>query len=103
VSAKRRRFELADEQIAIDRLVRGEIGHRRELGQPALGGRGSCRPAGDAQVRPAVVVAVLADGRGERRVEAEELGKEGLDAVAEVGHVGESKGVRLVRRARLPV
>ena len=71
-------LELADEQVAVDRLVGRQTGHRSELGEPAIAERQSLGPAGGGQVRPAVVVRVLT-GRGrEGRIEPEELGQEGV-------------------------
>ena len=81
-----RRFELADEQVAVDRLVGREVRHRGELGQPPLRERRTLRAPRGRQVRPSIVVPVLADRGRKRRVEAKELGEERLEAAREVGH-----------------
>ena len=78
--------QFAEEQVPVDRVVGRQIGHRLELGAPALPERESLRAPGRGQVRPAVVVGVLADRGREGRVEPEELGQEGVHAALEVGH-----------------
>ena len=83
-------LELADQEVAIDDLVRGQVGHRPEFGKPAIREGGLFGAAGFRQVGPAVVVVVLADGGGKRRVEPEEVGQEIVEAAGEVGHARES-------------
>ena len=83
-------LELADQQVAIDDLVRGQIGHAAEFGEPAIREFGPFGAAGFGQVGPAIVVLVVPDRGGERRVEPEELGKEFVEAAGEVRHDRES-------------
>ena len=61
-----------------------------ELGEPAIREGGLFDAAGFGEVGPAIVVVVLADRGGERRVEPEQLGQEIVEAAGEVGHVRES-------------
>ena len=60
------RLELADQQVAVDRLVGAEAVHRRELGQPAVPEGQPLGTTGRREVGPAVVVGVLADRRSRR-------------------------------------
>ena len=93
---EQRGLELADQQVAIDRLVAGEIGHGPELAEPAVDECQALGPPGLGQVRPAVVVGVVADVRRPGRIEAEELAEEGVDAGLKVGHRAESIRLRCI-------
>ena len=84
--AEPRRLELADDQVAVDRVVGREVGHRPERREPAVGRRESLGAAGRGQIRPAAVMGVLADHRREDRFALEGLGEEGRDGPGEVRH-----------------
>jgi RimJ/RimL family protein N-acetyltransferase len=80
------RFELLDQQVAVDGIVGRQALEPAELGQPPIGERDPRLPTGSRHVRPAIVVGVLTDaGRGGRE-EPEELGQERVGTRAEVGH-----------------
>ena len=92
-------LQLADEEVAIDRLVSRQIGHRPELGQPTIRGRDLLRSPGRAHVGPSVVVGVLPDRCREGRVAAECFSQVFVDTALEVRH---PKSLRAAGRRRLP-
>jgi hypothetical protein len=75
--------QLAQHEVPVHALVGGEGVHVKALerGRPAVDEREARLPPLFARVRPAVVVAVVADGRREVRLEDEELVEELGDKV----------------------
>ncbi len=82
------RVELAEEEVAIDRVVarQGRVLEPGQAGGPAVDEGEPLEPAGLADVGPSVVEPVVADGRGDVRLEHEQLLEERGDEVVERGH-----------------
>ena len=87
--------QLAQDQVAVDSLVGGEIGHieSAERTRPAVRERDPHLAARLRRVGPSVVVAVIADGGGNVGPKDEQLFEERLDEVGEHGHGGVSRMV----------
>ncbi len=86
-------FELHDQQVAVDRVAGREIGGPEpfERREPPVDEVEPRHPTGLGHVRPSIVVAVVADRRGGRRMERDELVEERREAALEVGHAPESR------------
>jgi hypothetical protein len=91
--------ERLEDDAPVDGLVRREGAAREGLegGRVARVHRESCLPAGLGEVRPAIVVPVVADARGQRRKCLEEVVEERPEGVVEGAHGGRSGVGRQVR------
>ena len=82
------RGELAEHDVAVDRLIRGQRidGERGEGLGPAIHESDEGPRARLGLVRPGTVVIVVAHPRGEDRAGPEEVGEEAVDELVEGGH-----------------